>query len=327
MKAIAALMLAGVASLASAQELPVAPGRLVDVGGRTLHLNCTGSGSPTVVLESGASAFSVDWWFVQPEIAKTNRVCSYDRAGYAWSDPGGVETPQSGADDLHALLRAAGERGPYVLVGASFGGAVVRWYQLQHPEDVAGVVFVDSTHEDQLFLGVNGKAMPIWAITVDQVRAMIPPGPIPASPIREPQTGAPFDRLPAEILKLHVQFETKLMNDRQTPTRDAVLAQMEGQVTAFAALHEARAKQDHPLGDLPVVVLTRGKGSRDALKAAHADLAAQSTNSRHTVVPDAGHEIHLFRPDVVIDAIREVVVKSALPATSPQPASHRLLVS
>jgi pimeloyl-ACP methyl ester carboxylesterase len=311
MKAITPFILVAVASVASAQELRAAPGRFVDIGGRKLHLNCTGSGSPTVVLESGASAFSIDWWFVQPEIAKTNRVCSYDRAGYAWSDPGRAETPQNGADDLHALLRASGERGPYVLVGASFGGAIVRWYQREHPADVAGIVFVDSTHEDQLFLGVNGKPMPIWAITIDQVRAMIAPDPLPPQPMRAPQTGAPFDRLPADILNLHVRFETKLMQDRQTPTRDAVLAQMEGQVTAFATLHEARATQEHPLGNLPVVVLTRGQGSRDALKAAHADLAAQSTHARHTVVPDSGHEIHLFRPDVVIDAVRDVIQRGS----------------
>lgn len=284
-----------------------APGRLVDIGGRRLHINCTGAGAPTVVLESGASAFSFDWWFVQPEIAKSNRVCSYDRAGYAWSDPGGPETPQNGAADLHALLTAAGERGPYVLVGASFGGAIVRWFQLEHPVEVAGLIFVDSTHEDDLFLGVNGKAMPIWAVTQDQVQAMIPAGPIPEQPLRDAQTGAPFNILPPDLLTQHAEFELKLMTDRQHPTRDAVLAQMAGQVLSFATLHEHRLTEDHPLHDLPVVVLSRGAGLRDGLKAAHEDLAAQSTNSRHLVVAGSGHEIHLFQPLVVIQAIQDVI--------------------
>src|SRR5947208_16307807 len=99
------------------------PGRLIDLGGRKLHLYCTGSGSPTVVLEAGASAFAIDWSLVQPEIARTNHVCSYDRAGFGWSDPRvEVDTPARVVFYLHAGLAAAGEKPPYVLVRAHFGG-------------------------------------------------------------------------------------------------------------------------------------------------------------------------------------------------------------
>ena len=116
--AIAFLQLA--ASHASGdQSLPVAPGKLVDVGGRKLHLYCTGQGGPTVILEAGAGSFSIDWALVQPEIAKTTRVCSYDRAGYGWSDPGPEwDTVEQVAHDLETALRNAGEHPPYVLIGS-----------------------------------------------------------------------------------------------------------------------------------------------------------------------------------------------------------------
>jgi hypothetical protein len=100
---------------AGAPPAPQPPGRLVEVGGRRLHLYCTGKGSPTVVLVAGGDAFSIDWALVQPRVAGQTRVCSYDRAGLAWSDPGPAdETVEQTVGDLHALLRAAGERGPYL---------------------------------------------------------------------------------------------------------------------------------------------------------------------------------------------------------------------
>jgi len=106
------------------------PGRLVDSGGRKLHLHGSGEGTPTVILMAGAGAFSIDWALVQQEVAGTTRVCSYDRAGLGWSDPGPAEeTVEETVEDLHLLLRAAGETGPYLLVGASIGGVYNRAYQ------------------------------------------------------------------------------------------------------------------------------------------------------------------------------------------------------
>src|SRR6476659_927956 len=111
-----------------AQAYP-APGRLVDVGGYRLHLQCVGSGSPTVVLESGLGGMSLDWSLVQAEIGQTTQVCAYDRAGMGWSEPGPQpRTPARIADDLHTLLTNAGIPGPYVLVGHSVGGKNVRMF-------------------------------------------------------------------------------------------------------------------------------------------------------------------------------------------------------
>jgi pimeloyl-ACP methyl ester carboxylesterase len=130
------------------------PGRLVDIGGRKLHLSCSGSGSPTVVFEAGGDAYAIDWALVQPRIALQTRVCSYDRAGLGWSDPGPAdETVEQTSADLHALLLTAKEKGPYILVGASVGGAFVRAYQRAFPKEVAALVFTNSSNH----IGISVK--------------------------------------------------------------------------------------------------------------------------------------------------------------------------
>jgi len=127
------------------------PGRLVDVGGHRLHIQCAGAGRPTVVLETGANAMSALWGNVQPQVAVRTRVCSYDRAGLGWSEPG--PEPRDAlhiASELRTLLRNAAETPPYVLVGHSFGGLLVRVYTDQYPEDVVSLLLLDSSHPDQV---------------------------------------------------------------------------------------------------------------------------------------------------------------------------------
>jgi len=122
-----------------------APGTLYDVGGHRLHLNCSGTGSPTVVLESGLGGTSATWSRVTSAVGRTTRVCAYDRAGQGWSDD--IDTPQDGlavAVDLHTLLALSGEAGPYVLVGHSAGGTYVMIYAAEYPDEVAGMVLLDS---------------------------------------------------------------------------------------------------------------------------------------------------------------------------------------
>src|SRR5689334_11662432 len=150
------------------------PGRLVDVGGRKLHLDCSGRGSPTVILVAGGAAFAIDWALVRPTVARTTRVCSYDRAGLGWSDPGPAEeTVEETIDDLHGLLKAAGEPGPYVLVGASIGGIYIRAYQHQFPTDVAGLVFTNSSHHVGMQVK-GGKGGLLWDLTEDELRSGYP---------------------------------------------------------------------------------------------------------------------------------------------------------
>ena len=127
-------------------------GRLVDLGGYKLNINCTGQGSPTVILESGLAVPALSWRSVQQEIAKFTRVCSYDRAGYGWSDPGPMpRTSAQSVKELHALLHNAGEKPTFVLVGHSFGGTNVRIYNRAYPSEVAGMVLADTGHEDLKF--------------------------------------------------------------------------------------------------------------------------------------------------------------------------------
>jgi hypothetical protein len=131
---------------ADARAYPM-PGQLIDVGGHRLHLNCTGSGSPTVVLQPGAGEMSSNLGWITPTVAKNARVCVYDRAGRGWSDP--ADTPQDGtqiAADLHTLLQRAGGPGPYVLAGHSFGGLYILTYAARYPDQVAAMVLIDCTN-------------------------------------------------------------------------------------------------------------------------------------------------------------------------------------
>jgi pimeloyl-ACP methyl ester carboxylesterase len=294
--------------LAQPAEIGSPPGRLVDIGGRKLHLHCTGSGSPTVILEAGASSFAIDWALVQPEIARTNRVCSYDRAGHGWSDPGGGGESRVVAN-LHALLQAAGERPPYVLVGASRGGVYVRLYHARYPEEVVGMVLVDPTHEERLFTTFEGKVVPIASLTAEQLRSTIPSGTGHFRvPRRSPQTGAPFDRLPRNLYETRIALDKRLIASvPDSVPYEAVLNRAESERAMLTALRELRMRQEHPLGERPLVVLTRGVDSNPERVSAYDRLARISTNSRYTVVRDAGHEIHLFQPDAVIQAIHDVL--------------------
>src|SRR5258708_34307889 len=180
----------------AAQEYPP-PGRLIDIGGRKLHLYCTGKRGPTVILMAGGGAFSIDWTLVQPKVAKDTGVCSYERAGLAWSDPGPAdETVEQTISDLHALLKTAGEKSPYLLVGASVGGIYIQAYQRAFPKEVVGLVFSNSSN--RIGRLVHGKPSLIWNLTEEQIRSTFP---LAASDKgREPTSeDDPFDRLPPDL--------------------------------------------------------------------------------------------------------------------------------
>ena len=137
--------------LATRKELAATPppGHLVDIGGYRLHLWCTGDGAPAVILDTGLGGSSADWGFVQPDVARFTRVCSYDRAGMGYSDPGpSPRTARRIASELAELLARSGIAGPVVLVGASIAGFDVRVFASDHPERAAGLVLVDASHED-----------------------------------------------------------------------------------------------------------------------------------------------------------------------------------
>src|SRR3990172_8508391 len=151
---LAIVLMAGaiyqVAASASDLKQYPPPGQLYDVGGRSLHLYCTGEGNPTVILEAGASSPSLVWFLVQEKVAEFTRVCSYDRPGFGWSEA--TSAPLSidqMAANLHQLLETAGIPGPYILIGHSAGGVYIRSFARQYPSEVQGMVLVDSSHESQ----------------------------------------------------------------------------------------------------------------------------------------------------------------------------------
>jgi len=309
----ALLLLLSVASVGRAQAptpLPPAPGRLIDVGGRKLHLLCSGQGDPTVVLEAGASSFAIDWTLVQREVSRTNRTCSYDRAGSGWSDEATPETRASSAADLHKLMATAGEKAPFVLVGASRGGLLIRAYLLDYPQDVVGLVFVDPASEDRLFTMLNGEGVLIAELTAEQLRTTFPTHSVQI-PRRKPQTGAPFDKLPPDLYEVRVRLDEQLIASAPDSVPPEVVGRGQEAERAFLArLLASRSASPHPLGDRPTVVLSRGVEPNAERDSVHAALARLSTNSRHAVIAGAGHEIHLFEPRAVIQAIADVV-KSA----------------
>jgi pimeloyl-ACP methyl ester carboxylesterase len=302
-----ALAVALTAAAARQTEIGPPPGTLVDIGGTRLHAICSGAGSPTVVLEAGASSFAIDWSLVQPSIAKTTRVCAYDRAGHGWSDEGPTATAARMVADLHALLAKLGEKPPYVLVGASAGGLYVRTYEHTHPGEVAGLVLVDPAHEDRLFTFFQGEVVAIASLTADQLKTTMPSQPVRV-PRRKPQTGAPFDRLPAALYRTRIALDTKLIEAMPEIVPPAVVAESaEGQRLALATLRDISRRAEPALADRPVVVLSRGVDLPAAARDVHASLGRLTRNFRHTVVDGSGHEVHLFQPDAVIRAIEAVV--------------------
>ena len=299
--------------------VPVDPqpvGELISIGSRKLHIRCTGIGSPTVIVENGGAAFSFDWALVQGEVARFTRICTYDRAGYAWSDPGPeFDTFDQASDDLHQLLANVGVEGPYVLVGHSLGGMLVRYYQAKHPSDVVGVVLVDSSHEDS-FQPVGLKIVRIPELSakqyqdlIDEAKAHRPKNPEP-DPV--PTTiFPPYDKLPTPLQALHLWALKKVLP----------LVKTWGLNLQFdlSRLHQMRIQTPHPLGNLPLVVLTAStfdvveapgmtsdEARQDHLRLQN-DLAQLSTNSRQIMVSSSGHSIYLDQPQVVIRSIAAVV--------------------
>jgi pimeloyl-ACP methyl ester carboxylesterase len=302
------------------------PGKLVDIGGWRLHLNCTGearASQPTVILEAGKGDFSVEWSLVQPGVAKFARVCSYDRGGDGWSDLGPYpRTMHQIVYELHTLLDKAGVKPPLVFVGHSYGGGLVRLYASTYPADVAGMTFVEGGDDNPRRKLPDGKV----------VRAAdIPTGrPIPAVKVSNPLRVSDIPLVALSQMRAGMDEAVKTANDppRNKLPADAqrmrtwALAQLGHVVAAddpfeleeLAGLRAERAKSECPLDDRPLIVLTRGIPERDDSKAFaaehrrdHASLAKMSRNGKLIIAARSGHHIQLDEPELVIKSIREVL--------------------
>ncbi len=271
------------------------PGRLIAVDGYRLHLDCSGQGSPTVILDSGAGEPALEWALVQPRIAQFTQVCSYDRAGYGWSDTG--PKPRTTARivaELHTLLANAGIAPPYILVGHSFGGLNMRLYAAEHPEQVAGLVLVDASHPDQESRGFRPVISPLAALEPALLRL----GVLRAFFVLD---GSP--RLPS---KLRDELEYLMLQSK------AIAADLD-EVRAFSrSAAEVRAAGN--LGDMPLIVLTAAYSAqrRPELHAAwidtlQPDLVRLSTRGWQIVI-NSGHYIPFEQPQAVVDAVRTLVL-------------------
>jgi pimeloyl-ACP methyl ester carboxylesterase len=315
MVALLSLIYAAAASATDPQPL----GRLISIGNRKLHIHCTGTGNPTVVVENGGAAFSFDWALVQSEVGRFTRICTYDRAGYAWSDPGPeFDTLDQATQDLHLLLTNADVRGPYVMVGHSFGGLLIRFYQAKYPTDVVGMVLVDSSHEDSLqHVGMKVVRIPElnakqFQALIDQAKANQPKNP---EPDLVPTTiFPPYDKLPAQYQTLRLWALKKVLP----------LVKTWGLNLQFdlSRLHEMCVTTPHPLRNLPLAVLTATnfdvvqapgmtveQARHDHLRL-QGELTSLSTNSRQKMVSSSGHEIHIYQPEVVVHSIAAVITSS-----------------
>ena len=270
------------------------PGRLVDVGGYRMHINSTGEGSPTVILDSGLSDSSLSWYKVQPEVARFVRVVSYDRAGLGWSDPS--PQPRNSrvfAEELHTLLHNAGIPAPFVLVGHSMGGYDVRMFASLYRPEVAGMVLVDASHPD---LSSRAPGMRenflLWRNYLVQRQRLMPFG-IPRL-MGWCDAGTPQPALRAVECRSSRYEETLAELDSFATSGDQV-------------------RPTGSLGDMPLAVLTEDPDKvypRDMLPAfleCQDDLARLSTRATHVVAKGSGHQIQKERPDLVIAAIRQVV--------------------
>ena len=305
---LASLALASLARSAADSPVPPPLGRLVDIGGRRLHVHCTGSGSPAVIVENGNGGFAMDFALVQPEVAKFTQICTYDRAGYAWSDAGATQgTVEQTMDDLHLLLRQARIRPPYVLVGASIGGIFTRAYQRRYPDEVVGLVLDDPTSDEGLGYLVNGKDKPIYEMSAADLREvgksfLRNPPPPPELPTK---LGEPRDRLPQDLQAARLWATRKLLADRDLTS--LALITNESWRQEFIALRRERLSQAHALGSLPFLVLGREQSDMARRQKELDELKALSSAGKLVIAKDSGHEIHLYRPDLVVQAIREVV--------------------
>ncbi len=287
------------------------PGKRVEVDGHKMHINCTGDGSPAVILDSGLGDTYLSWRKVQPEIAKFTRVCSYDRAGLGYSETSfGERTSKVIAEQLHDLLQASSLAPPYILAGHSMGGYDVRMYASLYPADVAGMVLVDASHPDQ------ENRMP------PEIKNM------QGSWERE-----------AQFLEFSMPFGIPRLiglceNDPALRAAECNWHTAHEGLAEMKAFRESAAQTaaTGSLGNMPLVVLSHdpekpsselppdlAQPMNNAWEKMQEELARLSSRGTQVIAKNSSHYIQLDRPDVVVDSVRSVVEQARqLQASSAQ---------
>jgi pimeloyl-ACP methyl ester carboxylesterase len=276
------------------------PGQLVDAGGHRLHLLSSGEGTPTVILDAGMVSFSVNWAWVQPEVAKVTRVVSYDRAGLGWSEPGPLPRDAArSARELRTALQNAGISGPYIVVGHSYGGLTMRAFTDLYPEEVRGMVLVDASHPDQwanIPASRNGQTV----ATGQKVAGVL--GQLGLFRVMTKEASVLADGLPPR------QY-AEIMAFCMTP---AALAVSSNALSVWDSITRPQINAAKSLGDMPLVVLSVTEQAlyAEVLTRLQSELPTLSSNSKHITVQNATHENLVSMQEfarVVTDAILQVV--------------------
>jgi pimeloyl-ACP methyl ester carboxylesterase len=323
--AIVVLLAAGVVyqALSSARDATrsPAPGKFVSVYRRRIHINVQGSGTPTVVLEAGISASSLSWSALQPQIAGFARVVSYDRAGLGWSDRARVPcTPSPLADELHEMLHAAAIAPPYVVVGHSYGGLIVRAFAAKYPEEVVGIVLVDSLHEGEwlqptrtqrrilqggvLFsrIGALLAAFGVVRLCLDLLSRGAGGAGKGVLSLFGPTATKVVTRIVGEVAKLPREVLPSIRSHWSRPKSFWTMSRYIGALPQSSA----QMRELPPLPKIQLAVLSAD--SEDPHRRAEQQQLAQlCAEAEHMFVPECGHWIHLDRPTTVADAVRRMV--------------------
>jgi len=295
---------------------------MVDIGGRQLHVDVRGSGRPAVVLEAGIAASSISWSLVQNRIAEFVPVVSYDRAGFGWSRHAAPHRPTAlaAAEELAVLLERAGIAPPFILVGHSFGGLIVRIFQQTFPEKVAGLVLVDPVsrvewaraspqRKKTLARGValsrRGAFLAHMGVVKLALKLLMAGSRVIPKLVARASAGkgaGVTERLAGEVRKLPREFwPVVAAHWSEAACFEAMADSLEKLPVSVRQIQEGRT-----LGDLPVIVLSASTSDALAIRE-HEQDARLSTRGEHIIVPAAGHWIQLDKPDVVIDAIKRVL--------------------
>ena len=282
-----------IAEAADAKAYPP-PGELVDVGGYRLHLNCTGTGSPIVVIDAGQGDWSTSWGSVQQEVAKTTRICTYDRAGLGWSEAGPLPRDAAQfAKELHTLLQNANVAGPYVMVGHSLGGASVRVFVHDYASEVAGVVLIESMNPSQA-----------------------------TQPHTEAQSQSDRQSQPFSFQAALARFGIARLLVKLPVIASSVEAGQEAYYPLFvrpqslqtsanelggvpASLAQAAAVKT--FGDLPLIVLTGKLNDRPGWQEWQTELLQLSSNSQQIFAENSGHSVQVDEPKAAVAAILNMV--------------------
>ncbi|MEW6497863.1 MAG: alpha/beta hydrolase [Cyanobacteriota bacterium] len=292
----------------------LSPGKVVQINGKNWHYQIMGEGHPTVIVDGGTGGTHLDWQLVQPKVAEFTRILTYDRAGYGWSDSSSeTRTAEQVVSELRQLLREVEIEPPYILVGMSLGGLFSRLFAYHYPEEVAGMVLVDVAHErmyedtpvqwvelNKRLEGLLTHVVPIIG-RIGLLRLLVAFDSLPMA-------AGLFQKFPPSMRPLAKALYSQTQFGKTFAQETAAVSISMNQVE--------QARQIKPFPEIPLIVLSAGKPDFDItqdvlqkLQELHADLANESPQGVHIVAYESGHAIQLDKPELVIDAIHQVVEK------------------